>query len=238
MSESNISFNSDYIDLVKNLSSISQSIVFNKKEDKIEIIRSNESQSIFYKVVAPQEYFTFNDNRICFRNFIEFYQFMSVCGVSTLQQKDNCIVINSSSGKIKYTLSDYKSLRKAPENLNIQEPDISFNISADNLTEIKKINSLIGSKFANISYKDGKVNVELSNTEFGNTFDKDFSSDFVKPGVDELNFSIYTEIFTKIPITENYKVILYKEKGPMIFTTSKNNVDISLFIGRTKKMES
>lgn len=235
MSEGRIEFNANYLELVKNLTAISPGIVFCKEEGKVIINRTNKGRSIFFKVSAPENYFSFTGDKIAFYNFAEFFGLMGAFGVSSLEQKENKIVIESNIGKINYVLSSPETLAKSPSKINISDPDIVFNLASDILGEMKKINTLLNAKMANISCVDKSITVKLFNSSHENSFDKQFTPESFVDGVTDFDFAIYSEIISKLPAGVNYKVSLFK-KGYVFFSFENQGIEFIAVTGRVKKV--
>lgn len=232
-----ISFNKEYIDMVENLTAISPGIIFLKEpsEKKIVINRTNKNRTIFFKLTAPEDYFTFSGDKIAFYNFSEFVSLLSAFGTTKLFQKANKIVIDSEIGKINYVLSSPEALPKSPSKISLPEPDIAFIMSAEALADLKKINTLMRTSFANISIVEKNITMKLFNSTHENSFDRQYTPDFISEGLDNFEFSIYSEIFSRLPAKVNYRVSIYK-KGFIHVAFSDKGVDFVAIIGRVKKM--
>lgn len=234
-----IQFNSNYIDLIKNLTSISPQIIFTKDEEQKKIIvnRTNKGRTIFFKVEVPESFLTFSGEKIAFYNFGEFYQLMNAFGTSKLLQKENKIIIETPIGKIYYVLSAPETLAKSPSKVNLTNPDIVFNLSSETLGELKKINTLLNAKYANVSIVEKNITLKLFNSTHDNSFDKAFTPESFTEGVANFDFSVYSEIFSKIPSTVNYKVSVFN-KGFMFFSFLEKDIDFLAITARVKKMEN
>lgn len=234
---SDIQYNANYFELVKSLTSISPGMIFVKEPEtkKIIITRTNKTRTIFFKVDAPESHFTFEGEKVAFYNFGEFHQLINAFGASKLSQKENKIIIESSIGKINYILSAPETLSKAPSKINLSDPDIVFNLSADGLAELKKVNSLLNAKYANITSVAGSLTFKLFNSVHDNSFDKLFTPETIAAGAEDFDFPIQSEIFSKIPTGINYKVSLYK-KGFVFFSCKKEDIDFLAITSRVKKI--
>jgi len=234
---SDIQYNSNYFDLIKNLTAISPGIIFAKdtQTKKIVITRTNKGRSIFFKVEAPEAYFTFDGEKAAFYNFGEFHQLINAFGASKLSQKDNKIIIESNIGKINYILSAPETLAKSPSKVNIIDPDISFNLSSEGLAELRKVNSLMNAKYANITNVSGTLTFKMFNSTHDNSFDKVYTPETIAPNAEDFDFPIYSEVFSKIPSAMNYKVYLFK-KGFVFFSCLKDDIDLLVVTSRVKKI--
>ena len=214
-----VQYNSDYFNLIKTLTAISPGIIFNRDAEakKIIINRTNKSRSIYFKVEAPEEYFSFEGDKVAFTRFAEFHQLMEAFGTSTLKQKDNKMVIETPIGKIYYLLSNPISLAKAPSKITVPDPDITFNLSIAALGELKKINALLLAKLAKISIVEKGITIKITNSERDNSFEKPFTPETCAEDIKDFEFPIWSEIFSKIPANMNYKVSIY-QRGYAFFS--------------------
>jgi len=232
-----ISFNSEYIDIVEKLTAISPGIIFSKDpaEKKIVINRTNKNRTIFFKLTAPEDYFTFAGDKIAFYNFSEFVSLVSAFGTPKLFHKANKIVIDSEIGKINYVLSSPEALPRSPSKITLPEPDIAFIMSAEALGDLKKINTLMHTSFANISIVEKAITLKLFNSTHENSFDRQYTPDFIAVGLENFDFPIYSEIFTRLPAKMNYRISIYK-KGFVHIAFSDKGIDFIAIIGRVKKI--
>lgn len=232
-----ISFNSEYIDMVENLTAISPSIIFSKEPEgkKIVINRTNKNRTIFFKLTAPEDYLTFSGDKIAFYNFAEFVSLVTAFGTPKLFQKANKIIIDSEIGKINYVLSSPEALPRSPSKINLPEPDIAFIMSAEALGDLKKINTLMHTCFVNISIVEKNITLKLFNSTHEHSFDRQYTPDFIAEGLENFEFPMYSEIFSRLPPKVNYRVSIYK-KGFVHIAFSDKGIDFVAIIGRVKKM--
>lgn len=232
-----IQFNANYFELIKSLTAISPGIIFNKNAESKKIIvnRTNKGKSIFFKVEAPESYLTFEGERIAFYNFGEFHQLINAFGTSKLSQKENKIIIESAIGKINYILSEPGTMAKSPSKVNLTNPDIVFNLSADGLAELKKINGLMNAKYANVSNVAGTLTLKIFNTVHDNSFDKTFTPETISPTAEDFDFPVFSEIFSKIPTGINYKVSIF-HTGYVFLSFQKDEIDFLAITSRVKKI--
>jgi len=230
-----IMFNGDYLRLIKNLTTIQPSIIFEKEDNKIVVKRANDSKSIGFKVVVPIEYFTFEGTRLAIKDFNGFYQAMEAFGVSSIFGEDNKIIIKTKSNKINYVLSSPEALVKSPVTVNIGDTDISFNLSQSDITEISKANSLIKAMYAGIMFDGKEIILRLFNSSHQNSFDKTFTPVSISSGLQNFDFNIYSKVFSMIPSGEDY-LFSIKKTGSVSLTFNKNNIDLIVVTGRVKKI--
>jgi hypothetical protein len=186
-------------------------------------------------MTAPGDYLTFTGDKIAFYNFAEFVALVSAFGTPTLYQKGNKIIIDSNIGKINYVLSSPESLPKSPSKITLPEPDIAFIMSAEALGDLKKINTLMHCCFANITIVEKNITLKLFNSTHEHSFDRQYTPDFVAEGLENFDFPVYSEIFSRLPTNVNYRVSIYK-KGFVQIAFSDKGIDFIAILGRVKKM--
>lgn len=237
--EITVQYNAPYFELIKNLTAISPGIIFSRDSASKQIVvnRTNKGRSIFFKVTAPEEYFQFSSSvdKVAFYNFAEFYNLMNAIGCSKLIHKDNKIIIESAIGKVNYVLSAPETLAKSPTKINVSDPDMSFNLSSETLIELKKINSMMNAKYAKISNQEKSITIKLFNSAHENSFDKIFVPETVSEDIEDFDFPIYSDVFSKIPTSMNYKVSLFK-RGYMFFTFENAGIEFIAVTSRVKKI--
>jgi len=247
--ELKIEYDAEYFDLVRSLTPISQSICFRKvKEnpeddssaDLIKVLRCNKAKSIFFKLMAPADKFTFNgddEGEIAFLDFSGFHKAMSTFAPATLVQKGNNIQIKSQTGNINYRLSIPSSLMKAPKNIDLEDPDLEFNLSAETLSELAKASDLVKAEFANILFEDGRLIIRLFNSIHGHSFDKEFHTETVGSDLKDFVFTIKSEIISRLPI-DNYKVKV-RSGGHLAFCFNRpNGLELMVFTSRLRNVEA
>jgi hypothetical protein len=132
-------------------------------------------------------------------------------------------------------MSSPEALPRSPSKITLPEPDISFIMSADALNDLKKINALMHTCFANISIVEKAVTLKLFNSTHENSFDRQYTPDFISEGLENFDFPIYSEIFSRLPAKVNYRISIYK-KGFVHIAFSDKGIDFISIIGRVKKM--
>src|SRR5271157_4246219 len=134
-----IMFNGDYLKLVKELTTVCHSIIFERVGDKIVVKRATSDHNTGFKITAPSDYFTFDGDKLGVADFNGFYQLINSFGISSLHQENNKkIIIKTKTNKINYVLSNPEALEKSPTEIGLSNPDISFNLGRSDIAEISK----------------------------------------------------------------------------------------------------
>ena len=240
---SKMKFNKEYLNFVQSLSTISESIIFKKAietnvgfiskteaeaiedikiiddKEKIFISSENDSSTIKYFLFAKPENFEFDSEEIAFYNFNEFYNLLQVFTTPDIEQKENKITISEGKTKIKYLLSDAEVLKRGPKKLLIKDKsDVKFVLTKEQLKELKKIISLLGSAKCQFEISKDKLICKLFNDSHDNSFEKEY--EIKEKNTDELSMIISSEIFTLIPdldytieiISEGLIIVKYQNK--------------------------
>jgi hypothetical protein len=228
-SNPNIVFNSEIFTLIKDLSAINNSIIFEKNEGKVLVTRSDSEKTIVYRLETPAEYFDFNKDEIAFYNYNEFYQFLTVFRGPTMVLEGNKIVLSEGESKFNYIIQNPEAITSPrPKKPNFNSPDIEFDLDANTLDEISKMNALIKAKHAKIFGNGEIVNIRLFNNMHDNSFDKKIPVKNLTNINEDFEFNIFTDIFTKIPLKRDYKVSIKKE-GFVKMSLVDQNVSLDIY---------
>jgi hypothetical protein len=225
----NIVFNSEIFNLIKDLSSINNSIIFEKNDGKVLITRSDSEKTIVYRLETPMEYFDFNKDEIAFYNYNEFYQFLTVFRSPTMLLEGNKIILSEGESKFNYIIQNPEAITSPrPKKPNFNDPDVEFVLDANTLDEISKMNALIKAKHAKIFGNGETINIRLFNNLHDNSFDKKISVKNLTNFDNEFDFNIFTDIFTKIPLKRDYKVSIKKE-GFVKMSLVDENISLDIY---------
>jgi hypothetical protein len=239
MSSKKVEFKQEIFDVVKDLSLINNSVIFSKSEegDKILVKRKDIEQTIAYILEVPVDYFNFHTSDIAFYNYNEFYQYLKAFDNPELKVDENKIYMLENNSKIDYILSDKESIAKegSINNVKFLNPDISIKLSSTDLDEIVKMNSLIRAKKAKLygNLKDG-ISIKIFNNQHENSFEKTFAAEKIAEDFDgKVDFTIFSDMFTKIPQKRNYLIEIKKE-GYIKISLIDENIKLSVYTGFVK----
>jgi len=215
MSEQNkIGYNKTALELISSLTSINQSVAFERHaddEDRIISRAGDVNQSIVYIFDAPKEVFDFTGDECSFYNYNEFFTLLSIFEDPDLVQDDVEITVSEARSKIKYRLTDSELIKKGFTTVKFGEPDVSFVMDYE---LIKKIRTLSGGSNINadrikFTVSDNTLNYRLYNTKHHNTFDE--TLDLSDAEDEDFQIEVDMKIWNKIPMA-SYNVNL-KEDG-------------------------
>jgi len=226
-----IDYKIEYLDLIYELTTISEQIIFNKTDDSIINSRHDEGKTIAYHIEVPNTYFNI-DKTIGIYDYKEFYRFIKTLDSPDIIQNDNNLTLVKDKSKLVYTLSDTESLKPDTKKISwIEEYDCSFDLSKETLNELIKINNNMKSTITSITCSNDEINLKFMSKkgeDFNNSFDKKISLN----GEIETNFDfiISSDIFEKIP-KRDY-VVNIKNPGHIKITLKDEFIKLNIFISR------
>lgn len=230
-----IKYNSGLFDIVKDLTLINNSIIFNKSESSVIIKRRDPEKTIAYILEVPEEYFDFTGEEVAIYNYNEFYQFFKAFNKPEILIDNAKIYLTEKNAKIDYMLANSEALAKegVVKNINFTDPDFKIKISSVDLDEIVKMNALIKAKKAKITSTEKTISIRIFNTLHENSFEKEFEFENLTGTKDNIDFTIFSESFTKIPQKRDY-VIEIKKEGFIKFQLIDEKIKLNVFTGFVK----
>lgn len=230
-----IAYNSDLFDILKDLTAINTSIIFEKTEDnKILVKRADSESTIAYQLTAPLEYFNFDKDQIAFYNYPEFYQYFKALTQPEMSITENNITLIEGNSKTNYLLSNPESIPAGPKSINFKDPDIRFNLSSTELDELLKMIGLINSKKTQVIGNSESITFKVFNTVHDNTFEKTFKIENLSKFTDEVDFTMFSETFMNLPSKRDY-IIEIKSSGFIKISLVDDNINLSIYTGKVKQ---
>ncbi len=230
---SKVEYKKELFDIVKDLSSINNSIIFEKEDDQVLIKRNDAEKTTVYILKAPSTYFDFETDKIAFYNYNEFYQYFSTFENPAITLDDTKINLSEASAKVHYILSNPESIKPGPKAINFGDGDCTFSLDSKALDDIVKMNTLIKAKKAEITGTKDSISIRLYNNEHDNSFDKQFELENLTDFTDDFQFTIFSDLFTNTPLKRNYKVNV-KTQGYVKVSLIDDNMDLDIYTGYVK----
>jgi len=230
-----VNYNSELFDVLRDLVSISNSVIIKKENDQIVIRKADSDVTIVYSLKAPNEYFNFpsNNDDVTFYNYGEFYQYLKSFTNPDIFIDNKKITLKENNSKIDYVLSNPESFeKKVPKEPNFGEADVSFNFSPADHDEIVKMITLIKPKKARISGNHEKINISIFNQLHDNLFEKVFSVTNAK-GEQEIDFLVFTDTFLHIPPKREYTINI-RSSGFLKVSLINNAMNLDIVTGKVK----
>lgn len=237
--ENLVEYKSELFDLIKDLTPITNQIIFQKDEEgNVVVCRSDIESTIAYRLVAPKSYFDFDDEQIAFYNYPNFYQYLKAFSEPKLLKKNvNTILIQSNTGDAttEYNLTDPSTIKAGPKAINFKDSNIKFKLSSSDLDQFIKMINLIDPKKAQITTDGKKVAIKIfSNLQLhDNTFEKVFEVDEASNIDEEIDFVIFSDTFQKIPLKRDYSVEI-KDTGFIKISLLDNDISLDIYTGKVK----
>ena len=232
----NVKYNLEFFDVLRDLVSVSNSIVIKKEDDKIVVRKADSDVTIAYSLKAPTEYFDFpaNNDDVSFYNYGEFYQYLKSFGSPEILIDNKKVTLKENTSKIDYILSNPESFeKKTPKEPKFDESDISFDLTPADHDEIIKMITLIKPKKARIVGNSKQVQIIIFNQLHENSFEKVFD---VKSsnGEQEVDFLIFSDTFLHIPSKREYTFNI-KTSGFVKISLLNNPMSLDIFTGKVKQ---
>jgi len=233
-----VKYNTELFDVLRDLVSISNSVIIKKENDKIVIRKADSDVTIVYSLKAPVDYFDFpaNNDDVTFYNYGEFYQYLKSFGNPDIFIDNKKITLKENNSKIDYVLSNPESFeKKVPKEPNFGEPDVSFNFSPADHDELVKMITLIKPKKARIVGNHEKINITVFNQLHDNSFEKVFNVTSAN-GDQEVDFLIFSDTFNHIPSKREYSMNIKSSGQAAYLKVSLLNSDMKLdiYTGKVK----
>ena len=151
-------FSARTIQILRNFSTINQSIIFNPGK---ELKTISQSKTILARATIDTEiHDTFG-----IYDLGQFLSAISLFDEPELIQQDHAIVIKQGNEKIKYIYSEPSLILSPPEKtLRLPSQEVVFELKNDVLTRVQKALGIIAAPEIAVTGEDGKVYIEAMNT--------------------------------------------------------------------------
>jgi hypothetical protein len=229
-----VNYNPELFNILRDLVSISNSVIIKKENDKIVIRKADSDVTIVYSLKAPLDYFNFpNNDDVTFYNYGEFYQYLKSFSNPDILIDNKKITLKENNSKIDYVLSNPEAFeKKVPKEPNFGEADVSFNFSHADHEEIVKMITLIKPKKARIKGNHEKINISIFNELHDNSFEKVFDVTSAN-GEQEIDFLIFSDTFLHIPTKREYTINI-RSSGYLKISLINNNMNLDIVTGKVK----
>lgn len=162
--------NTNVLNILKNFASINSSIVFNEGS---EIKTISEARNILASANIDQEF----PQQFGIYDLNEFLNVLSLVDNPRLSFKDKHVLIGDQSGRstIKYFFTDVEMLTTPPATMKMPDADITFELTSDMMTKVKRAASALGHTDLVITPSNNAIKLSISDIEnsTSNTFSID-----------------------------------------------------------------
>jgi len=230
-----VNYDKSALSTVNKLGIVTPSVIFKKDEDGVVLRRANAAESIAYELKMKNECLDFVGDELAFYNFQEFFQLFSCFEDPTIKQKienegkedeKTSFIISKDKSKILYKISEPTSLKPSPSEFpSMDDSNLNYLITAEELKELQKMKGLLSAGKLKITMKEGLVVMELFNSSYDNSFDKEYTVQ--NSTVEELDLIMSSDILDVLP-SGDYEIKVKKE-GIVSLTLKNANVDLIIF---------
>ena len=230
-----IKYNPEFFDILRDLVSISNSVIVRKENGEVVVRRADSDVTILYSLKAPVEYFDFPETNedVTFYNYGEFYQYLKSFAQPDISIDRMKITMKELSSKMDYVLQNPESFeKKVPKEPKYGDPDVSFSLAPSDHDEIIKMITLIKPKKAKIVGDSKKVNVVVYNQLHDNSFEKTFNVTSAT-GNPDIDITIFSDTFLHIPPKREYSFGI-KDNTYVKISLLNSNMNLSIFTGKIK----
>lgn len=230
-----VDFNPKVLSLLKDLTTISGSVVIQREKEKFYISQINEYESLIYIMKGPIALLYFEGDNMSFRDFSEFYQIYTSLNDPKIEESLSHLILKDGSTKINYLLSEAETLTSelGPTQNDIPDEtkviDASIQISESELVELRKMINLIKAEKVRITTNKKQQNIVFYfyNDEISNSIERTYKSDVeVKKDLDYVSTSL---IFTNVP--KNDYVYNFNHYGLTNIKYQSDVVELLIFSG-------
>jgi hypothetical protein len=229
-----IKYSVELFDILKDLSSINQNVVFQKNDEGQIIIRRADSEStIAYELRAPSDFFDFGNDTVAFYNYPEFYQYFKALGEPEMAISENKITLIVGNSKTGYLLSNPETISEGPKSINFKDPDVKINLSSAELDELLKMIGLINSKKTQVIGNGESITFKVFHNLHDNTFEKTFKVENLSDFKEEIDFVMFSETFKNLPPKRDYTIEI-KSQGFIKISLVDEKIGLDIYTGRVK----
>jgi hypothetical protein len=234
MTQTNIEFNKDTIELVNELAekiNANNTVQFEKKDGKVTIGASDVAESVVYFFKADEEHFNFTGDTCTFYNFPEFYNLVKSFENPEILQKDQTLIVKENRSKINYQLSDDDIVddEEAIEDVEWDTTAVIMELSEDNISKISKMANAVEADKVKLSIVQGQATLILFNDKHENTFEEVF--DVINNSGEDLDIVLEKDLFNKIP-NGDYTVNINEDLLVQFVLKNTEGYTVNIFAGQ------
>jgi hypothetical protein len=203
-----IEFKSEFIDLLRDLSIVVPGIILYKENGQLFIFRKSATD-IYYRLVAPLEYFNFDGDYFAIKDFGEFYSFLKTMNGYNLFDKESHILVKDTNSQFKYPLTDEDAFHQELSKLKkknsddwvtihfTETPAFQCNFDQKMVKEIKAVAGRINNEFITLTIKNNELTINCFIGDEYPSWQKTYKSDIDTDA--DVSFKIYTDVFNFLP---------------------------------------
>jgi hypothetical protein len=229
-----VNYSSDFLEIVKDLSSINESIIFDKEQDKVFVRRMNDTKTTAYILEVDVDNFNFDGDVLCIYRYNEFYRYFKFFSNPEIFKDDRLLILSQDNAQIHYPLYEKEAcLPEGPKSFNFPTSVISLTLTKDNIEKFIKVSSLNNAKKAQVFGNEKNMTVKLFNSNYEVSYDQKFEVNSLNNFIGEYDFTYFLEFFTKIPV-RNYKME-FSDNGYLKLNLIDDSMKLTIFTSSVKK---
>jgi len=193
-------------------------IKITKDENQVHIKAGNSARSVIFTLDAPIANFDFEGDELCFFDYPEFYSYFSafeapdltqdIVNAETAQEAE-ALVIAKGRRKVNYPVASPEVIKGSLKNIAWEEPDATFKLSSENLAQLKKILSLLGTS------KESRIKFVFSGKEVAVT------------AYTERNSNSYEDVYTLENEVEDEFTLIIADEAFKYLLNLEHNVEVN-----------
>lgn len=235
-----IAYNENTVSVINKLARIQSKLLFTKKvskgddeSERLIVNAKNADSTIMFLFSAPKDHFDFDGDNIAFFDFTEFYDLFDVFKDSKkiLQDEDNVKI--KSKGTLTYYLAEEESIKSKINGVNFVDPDVTFELTVEQLKELNKLIGKLGTKSIRFTYDENSKELEVklfsgeNSKEKDNTYQYNITPETIGDDAEEFSITIDKEIFSVLP--ENDYTVSIKSQGVIEFEHRSGDIEYQIY---------
>lgn len=226
----NIEFDEIGFEIINSLTSVNNSVLFEKNNGRVEVKSASVDKSIAYIFSAPETTFDFKEDSIAFYDYRSFYSLIKLFDNAVLSGDDTNIFIKSGKRKATFRLSDKDLVKKTFNGINTAGVDAELRLDVETLKKIRSIatHPSVNADRIKMDIVDGDLLYTVYNTKYtANKIEDTLPINNLSKERFSVNLSVVD--FIKIPLA-NYTVNFY-EAGVVNFSMDRDDeITVQVYI--------
>ena len=226
-----LTYKRELFDFVNELTPINNSIAFERDGDRVVVRKSDKNRTLPYIISVPASYLDIEET-LAFYKFDDFHKFLKSMKNADLTLDDPNIVISSGRRSMDYRLSLPEGIINGPKDVDFEEWDAVFTLSAEELQHIRTMNGNVKGNKALISVVDDQVTIDFYSSGQDNTGKTEIECERISKNTDDFSFVINANRFEYLPTKRDYTVRVSSENF-VNFSLINDEIDFDMYSGES-----
>ena len=244
MANTTVNYEMTFIDTVSSLAPINPQLIFTNSEDKktVSIKANNSSRTVLYTLDAPSSMFNFTGNSMAMINYNKFKQYFGTYCTKNAEDKPELsteqddlgqprfifIKNNTIASEIRHHLASIDTVEKPCFNeVDAGNIDAAFALSDAQISNLKKMISMVEADSIKFSVNGSIVKVTLFNKLTADVFTQDYNLDAA--AVTAFDLTTPASGFELLPVA-GYKVSINKDGLLHLHQDRDDGIELNLYI--------